>query len=318
MANTVKQGDTFTTKKGTTITVLQKTGNSWEVTCSVCSKDTELFREPFLTTTNSLNSGKFPCGCGRPRWKPYQYQVLIERLLKNTIWRFVKFTTDIPKSVDKVKLNCQLHGDFYLSYNTLNTQKQGCGFCAENEYRKNNGQFKSGVSIHTIPLDLKEQRAKEVISDFPTKTNFIGFCDDPRYVELECSTHGKYTVLYNNLVYKKYRCGKCRGKDSGILYVGIISDNGIDVAVKVGKTNCVERRFSELSRKNPLNIRPLKQFDLGNELCGTLENSIKSQFNVGYLSSKDFPSGFSETICLSELDNLMEYINNFVKEGYKE
>lgn len=318
MANPVKQGDTFTTRKGATLGVLQRVGNLWEVVCSVCSKDTELFQEPFLTTSGRLNFGKVPCGCGRPAWKPYQYQVLIERLLENTNWSFVEFLTPQPKSREKVKLNCPLHGDFYLSYNTLSTQKRGCGYCVENKYRKSNGQFKSGVSIHAIPLDLKEQRVKEVISDFPTKTNFIGFCDDPIYVELECITHGKYAVLYNNLIYKKYRCGKCRGKNSGVLYVGIISDNDIDIAIKIGKTNCVERRFSELSRKNPLSIRLLQQFDLGNEICGTLENRIKSQFNIGYLGSKDFPSGFSETLCLSELDSILEYINNFVKEGYKE
>lgn len=309
MANTL--GLQFETKKGATVTVIGVDAKrNVEVECSICSKDAELFSKPLITKLDRLRQGKFPCGCGRPTWSPEQYRVLITRLLQGSDFSFVKFLSDKPKAKDKVNLSCKHHGDFFLSYNTLSNLGTRCPKCSETECRDAKGQFKVGQSTHRTPESVKLERVQKILGNFTTPATFVRFVGNS-HVEINCSEHGDYLVNYQNLVRKGYRCGKCSGKSSNILYIGLITDGEIPVSLKIGKTNSVDRRFSELNRKNPLDIELLFSFVLTPEQCSTLENEIKRNFDVGFLDNKDYPSGFSETLPVQDLEKLLRFIAEF-------
>lgn len=81
-------GTTFPTPEGGVLTVVSNNGlkgnkKRYNLTCTICSLDTELFPNSFKSTKSTLVSGQIPCGCGRgTRWSEYQYNVKVQRKCK--------------------------------------------------------------------------------------------------------------------------------------------------------------------------------------------------------------------------------------------
>lgn len=85
-------GSEFPTPKGGTLTITGVVENKertinrkkrqcyFSVECSLCSKDTELFPEEFISTKDNLVRGKIPCGCANiPKWTESQNKIRVQR-----------------------------------------------------------------------------------------------------------------------------------------------------------------------------------------------------------------------------------------------
>ena len=82
-------GETFDTPQGgvlTVVGVLPKVKGKhlkYQITCSVCSEDKELYPDLFESTKGNLVSGKVPCGCAKiPKLTDRQETIIINRHLK--------------------------------------------------------------------------------------------------------------------------------------------------------------------------------------------------------------------------------------------
>lgn len=89
-------GTEFITPKGGIIKIIgyygktEKGGKSlFSCVCSICSKDKELYPEPFKSVKSSFYDNQFPCGCAKiPKWSEEQYKILIKRKCEELKYTF--------------------------------------------------------------------------------------------------------------------------------------------------------------------------------------------------------------------------------------
>lgn len=109
-------GITFTTHKQGLLTIVGiSTGVTskgvWDnkviLTCSICSKDTELFPEGSIKShINSLKRGSTPCGCSkRPFWDKRQYTVRVNRLCTERGFNFLGFVGEWKGIQTRIKVH---------------------------------------------------------------------------------------------------------------------------------------------------------------------------------------------------------------------
>ena len=104
-------GYSYETGKGSAITV---TGRSLDrpshyySECSVCSKDTELFPEPFLREKSTYTRNRVFCGCSDKGLKltPAQWEVKCKRSAQEYGFKFVGFKDDVVKSQSSLIFEC--------------------------------------------------------------------------------------------------------------------------------------------------------------------------------------------------------------------
>ena len=132
------------------------------VECSVCSKDKELFRDPFIMTKGSLQKGGVPCGCSKNiRYSSEQYKIIIKRklLLVNPKLKFDGFVGEFKGKRDTKLL---------ISYN--DTLIDGTPTI---------DNVLSGKSLRILNAKYKNTRLK-TIDDIIFKLKQFGFYDDKR------------------------------------------------------------------------------------------------------------------------------------------
>lgn len=232
------------------IAVHGKQGNNttFKVTCTKCSKDSELFPDGyFVSTKSNLINGQKPCGCSMcPKWKPWQFLILAHRVAKD---RFIVhgFAEEFIDHKTKLNLECLKDGHKWTAstHNIINLG-QGCPKCYGN-------------------AKPTEQEALQKCIDVCKEMNYdvVGFPEGYKNArsrfEYICKTHGKQKVSYNNFVNGRTRCGDC-WKDTGngngyyperkdeVDYLYVLNFN--DKFIKVGRSFDVERRIPELQRES--------------------------------------------------------------------
>lgn len=129
-------GDTFVSAKGGILTVIgvsdTMSGRSHKhlVTCSICSKDKELFPEPFEIRYAKLSKGQSPCGCSTYRYSEEQLRILINRKCKQIDVTFCGFV-DRPIMRGEMRYMCD-HEMVTLTVDRfLNKIQCGCHDCAK-------------------------------------------------------------------------------------------------------------------------------------------------------------------------------------------
>ena len=100
-----KVGDTLPTPKGGYITLEQRVKGFWLVSCSICSKDTEMFPDLFKTDNGRLSRGSIPCGCTKKtRLDKRQQTLRAARLASERGYILEGFVTDNWTTKGKLKL----------------------------------------------------------------------------------------------------------------------------------------------------------------------------------------------------------------------
>ena len=175
----------------------------FKVTCTECSKDSELFPDGyFVSNKSNLIRGAKPCGCGRsPRYKDWQFLILARRAAKG---RFVVhgFAEEFHGQNTKLNLECLKDGNKWsASINNIINKKSGCWQCSKVTLRL---KFKtlSDVAFENCKTICKEMNYEVV--------GFVdGYKNQRSRFEYICKIHGKQNVSYNNFVNKGSRCGGC-------------------------------------------------------------------------------------------------------------
>lgn len=111
-------GTTFETAKGSIITVVGLCKNRangqkvYQVECSVCSLDKEMYPFPFVMLKGNLKGGSTPCGCAKsPKFSPAQMEIRLTRLCVKSGLKFVKFNDGYKQHNDYFTFMCPHHGE---------------------------------------------------------------------------------------------------------------------------------------------------------------------------------------------------------------
>ena len=111
-----------------------KSGNAtFKVTCTECSKDSELFPDGcFVSTKGNLVNGLKPCGCGRnPRWSDWQFLILARRAGEKKSFIVHGFAEEFKNAHTKLNLECLKDGyKWVASINNIINGGYGCRKCS--------------------------------------------------------------------------------------------------------------------------------------------------------------------------------------------
>lgn len=122
-------------RKSGNLEVIGEEGKKLIVTCSVCSKDKELFPQPLKILKHSFNKGCVPCGCSKsPSKTKEQYAILCQRKADTLDGlTFIGFRDQDVRYSTKVILNCSRHGMWDTSRveGFLRKTNNNCPKCTE-------------------------------------------------------------------------------------------------------------------------------------------------------------------------------------------
>lgn len=283
----------------------------FKVTCTECSKDSELFPLGyFISDKVNLKAGKKPCGCSKsPKWKPFQYLILTRRIGKDRGFIVHGFAEEFHGQNTKISCTCTEDGHNWCCTinNIINKSTTGCPLC---------GNKKIGAKLRHSQ-DKVDSDCKEICQMEGYK--FLGFMG--KYtnwlsvLEYECPYHGVHKVTYNNFIRGK-RCPCCASygynpSKYGSFYV-VRWQQKDKKFIKFGITNReVLTRIEEQSDETMFEYELIfsASFTDGN-IPLMLEKAIKAcpEIIKTCISKEEFPDGFTETTpeyCLELLENVV-------------
>lgn len=261
-------------------------GNSlFKVTCTECSKDSELFPDGyFVSRKRYLIKGQKPCGCSKYNWFDWQYLILARRAGEKKGFIVHGFADNFHGKNTKLKLECLKDGHKWTaSIHSVINVGSGCPKCKGLTLA---GQKKT-------PEYLALQKCIDICKEMDYSV--IGFVD--RYknncsrFEYNCKIHGKQNVIYHNFVNGWGRCGGCwkdRQKDLGngngyyperkdeqdFLYVLNFNNKFI----KVGRSFIVDKRIDSLKSLSKIKkIYKLRIFTATHQEIYDFEQELHSE-----------------------------------------
>ena len=131
-------GTEIKTPAGGTLTVIAVSSRKREYTklyqlrCSICSEDKELYPVLFETTKGCLTRGRIPCGCAKSHgWSERQYRIRIKRECLNRGDKdFLDFVGAWDGNKTKLKLKCLIDGNVWETTSIADFFKgRGCPSC---------------------------------------------------------------------------------------------------------------------------------------------------------------------------------------------
>lgn len=174
----------------------------YNVHCSVCAQDPELFRDGiFQSGMSNFLKGAACCGCNpQRRWTDYEYGVLVSRVFKGFPFSLKSLIRRPRKSVRGV-FNCELHGDWESPLNNIINRGSVCPACSvgmQNHAYVNIVQgtsaVKFGISLEPGRRLVKSSRYSphEVTPLWVFKFPSVGEC---KAAERECKVTLQCSVL---------------------------------------------------------------------------------------------------------------------------
>ena len=127
-----------------------------------------------------------------------------------------------------------------------------------------------------------------------------------------CLVHGEQTGRANGLLSHGQGCPMCAGHSQQQLYINIVNDDTIIVALKFGIAKNSDRR---LKRQNSRNLFPMERICLYDfstvKQCKAAERAIKKKLKTGILTARELKDGYTETVSVSDLENLQKIITQY-------
>ena len=204
-----------------------------------------------------------------------------------------------------------------------------CPVCSHDEYVKAgvcNGKFYSrgcqlkqgsiscrcATNYHytedqiTYRVKKEVEREGYVWVDWITKPSSIG-----KFKYL-CLVHGEQIGSARNLLSLGQGCPQCAGHSQQQLYVNVVKDNGIIVALKFGISKDSDRRLNGQNSRNLFFMERICLYDFSTvKQCRAAERAIKKKLKTGILTARELKDGYTETVSVSDLENLQKIITQY-------
>lgn len=267
--------------------------------CSVCCKDSELFGDgTFKAPLYNIQNAK-SCGCNKSfLWSEDQYKILCKRKALEKGLEFNGFSEDFNGAVTKIRLVCPEHGEWKsTSINNFRSKNVGCPLCKV----ENLGKASKKPDDQMISSFFAS-------GGFADKTVFVrSDKQDSRgrrpYWYCSCPECGEtYTAHFNELQRGRKKCS-CKEWKPRFLYVNVVEDGTLPIAIKFGITNNLERRNREQNTHSPYDIKNLFVFEFTDHTaCRETEKQIKSSLTCGVIPRYSMKDGWTETTSILNLD----------------
>ena len=241
----------LTTSNGSKIHIIKilgiaSTGDKlYEVYCSKCSKDKELFPDVLITRKTNMLNGSLPCGCSKaPHWSVDQLKVRFARRCRELSVVFVEDVDFEQRSRAIVRFKIKDNDRLYC--------RSLGNFLNDNSVKELINKRPPKSSKDKIEKNLKDELAK-------VSGAFLKFCSDKvittGYFEWLCKDGHKCRSENRAVVKRGARCGTCSKLNNSW---GFIPSKALDVdllyvihfkplhCIKVGRTIDMDRRLSEL------------------------------------------------------------------------
>lgn len=127
-----------------------------------------------------------------------------------------------------------------------------------------------------------------------------------------CKDHGEQIGRADNLLSLGQGCPMCAGHSQQQLYINIVKDNGIIVALKFGIAKDSDRRLNIQNRRNMFFMERICLYDFSTvQQCKAAERAIKKKLKTGILTARELKDGHTETVSVSDLENLQKIITQY-------
>lgn len=281
------------------------------VFCEHCAKDSELYGEGYFPTNlSNLKAGKIPCGCSKARTKTReQYRILAERECKDLGLSFVDWYGDFNGIYTKCSIECPVHGIYTsTSLNSLLNQHSSCKKCHD--------------ANHAGKIFLKSDKnwidrflltgSFDPYTTF-TRSNVLNKRGYKTFWQVDCPVCGWSGLSdQSNLVVGKTPCSCSVISKMTEGYINILSDNGVDIALKFGISSSSSRRAKIQNRSCIYDVRQLGVWVFPDFYkCRKSETEIKNTLECGIIPKVEMPDGYTETTHLYNFDKIVEIFQKY-------
>lgn len=280
-----RTGQTINLDNGAVLTVTKRVDGHrahamYEVHCSICSDDSEMWPAGSITSTFlNLRNGFVPCGCSKcPNINKKQMVIAARRYAEKAGYKLfgIPSLTTQPKS--KCFLWCDIHGMWNTTSITELRVGKGCPSCARKIQQ--DAAAKSKIMDEGIALSMVRSvaasrghnllRIDDYVAASKTKAHF------------SCCDHGEWSIPLTAYIRGRgcKKCAKSGFKDnlSGFVYA-LKSECG--AYLKVGITNNLEARMHSLALKTPFNFKNVMS------ICGSgfKARALESECHKRFMSA---------------------------------
>lgn len=127
-----------------------------------------------------------------------------------------------------------------------------------------------------------------------------------------CPEHGVQIITFGNMFTHGQGCPECAGHSQQQLYINIVKDNDIIVALKFGIAKNSDRRLNIQNNRNMFFMERICLYDFSTvEQCKAAERAIKKKLKTGILTARELKDGYTETVSVSDLENLQKIITQY-------
>ena len=207
-----------TTKKGGTLYTLEDTDGLLSIVCSICSRDAELFPEPFKVRESYFKRNSAPCACTKYIWSPDQVVLKVSRVCNEKGYTLHEILGE-GKMKDRVVFTCNRHKRVQDTTTVqCFLQGDGCVACGKEAISKKKskkdtqhiqeflgtGAFLDGTTF------TRDMETKDNVGRLPYWDVFCPSCSVDKYVQSKvCS--GVFKVTRSSL---KRGANPCRCSNS--------------------------------------------------------------------------------------------------------
>ncbi|UES35930.1 hypothetical protein sKKP3263_000166 [Serratia phage KKP_3264] len=127
-----------------------------------------------------------------------------------------------------------------------------------------------------------------------------------------CLVHGEQIGSASNLLSHGRGCPMCAGHSQQQLYINIVKDDNIIVALKFGIAKDSDRRLNIQNSRNLFFMERICLYDFSTvKQCKAAERAIKKKLKTGILTARELKDGHTETVSVSDLENLQKIITQY-------
>lgn len=235
-----------------------------------------------VAVDNFMKGSRCPTCAGVKRWTSDERELQISELCNNTQYSFKNWVATYSGKDSNFICHCESHGDYITSVHSFINLGHRCQMCSG---------YKSSIRRRTSK-ENRESKIKNLMTGTPY--SFIGWNGEYKnrnsVFNYSCSFHGRCSVSVTKFINDGVRCPSCANKGynislSGVLYA-LRSEDGL--VVKVGISNVVNKRLTQLRRSTPFNFETIEllHFEDGS-LPPEFEKMFHDKFDNAGLSGFD-------------------------------
>lgn len=280
-----------------------KSKNRHVIHCSICAQDKELFGDAVFSRVLSqiITENIHPCGCSiSPKWTEQQMFVRLKRYCADKRWEFIGWAEEYKGNTTRVEVITELgFTDTMLAANVLIGQN------SKLHRNEKTSKAKSKSDDVIIESFLKLGVFYEGTTFW--KSDRVDEKGQRTFWWMQCGECGQVGESYrSNLQKGKLPCACTRHVGQKKMYINLVSDNKLPIALKFGKAHLPERRIKEQQSKSDYDIECIGVWEFDNRESSTkAEAYCKEAFDCGIVSSILMRDGWSETTHIVNLEGVI-------------